>query len=432
MPRRRSLSNAAKTIPSLPLDAHLPSAVVGAILMKYLDPETGRASESPPRAGRRPPSPRCCTLAGPLPELQKLVHAPAPPPASLTETLALLQHCSLADDSKSVGVGVIPLLRVDAASCARNAELRCPLAAARRPWMPSACASRRRRLDAARGESARVAPIPPVCELVARDPGSVGALRAFAEALDQKGECGVVAAATCDLLLVPRKAVLKWLYAHCPPSRRATRRTSTCRRRRRGARLGSRRAAQSKDDAAILGRRRAAEDHARRRARGADRPAPAPRAELRGPSGDDAPLHLPRTLGCCATPLARSATRLSLSAVGSSRSAPSRRRRAGSLALIDLAHEVLDFGRDLPTGAADEGADFALIEQIEQPPYVDLARPVPSVHAPKSRHVPYGDARGQRRLLAPRYHESAILQTLLLFSSRALGRSFILTWDGPF
>ena len=25
---------------------------------------------------------------------------------------------------------------------------------------------------------------------------------------------------------------------------------------------------------------------------------------------------------------------------------------------LDLAHEVLDFGRDLPTGAADEGADF--------------------------------------------------------------------------
>ena len=39
----------------------------------------------------------------------------------------------------------------------------------------------------------------------------MGALRAFAEVLDQKGECGVVAAATCDLLLVPRKAVLKWL-----------------------------------------------------------------------------------------------------------------------------------------------------------------------------------------------------------------------------
>ena len=51
---------------------------------------------------------------------------------------------------------------------------------------------------------------------------------------------------------------------------------------------------------------------------------------------------------------------------------------------LDLAHEVLDFGRDLPTGAADEGADFV---RIEQPPArtraplaiadVDLARPVP-------------------------------------------------------
>ena len=39
----------------------------------------------------------------------------------------------------------------------------------------------------------------------------MSALSALAEALDQKGECGVVAAATCDLLLVPRKAVLKWL-----------------------------------------------------------------------------------------------------------------------------------------------------------------------------------------------------------------------------
>ena len=32
---------------------------------------------------------------------------------------------------------------------------------------------------------------------------------------------------------------------------------------------------------------------------------------------------------------------------------------------LDLAHEVLDFGRNLPTGAADEGADFV---RIEQPP----------------------------------------------------------------
>ena len=39
-------------------------------------------------------------------------------------------------------------------------------------------------------------------------------------------------------------------------------------------------------------------------------------------------------------------------------------RRVSRVAL-DLAHEVLDFGRDLPTGAADEGADFV---RIEQPP----------------------------------------------------------------
>ena len=39
----------------------------------------------------------------------------------------------------------------------------------------------------------------------------MGALRALAVELGQKGECGVVAAATCNLLLVPRKAVLKWL-----------------------------------------------------------------------------------------------------------------------------------------------------------------------------------------------------------------------------
>ena len=29
---------------------------------------------------------------------------------------------------------------------------------------------------------------------------------------------------------------------------------------------------------------------------------------------------------------------------------------------LDLAQEVLDFGRNLPTGAADEGADFVRIE----------------------------------------------------------------------
>ncbi len=34
-----------------------------------------------------------------------------------------------------------------------------------------------------------------------------------------------------------------------------------------------------------------------------------------------------------------------------------------SRAALDLAHEVLDFDRDLPTGAADEGADFVRIEQ---------------------------------------------------------------------
>ena len=131
--------------PSLasPLDAHLPAAVVGAILMKYLDPEnwarlriTAKGWETPAFAALLHP------WRARAAELQKLVHAPAPPPASLTETLALLQHCSLADDSKSVGVGVIPLLRVDAASCARNVELRCPRRSWR-PWMPLA----RRRVE---------------------------------------------------------------------------------------------------------------------------------------------------------------------------------------------------------------------------------------------------------------------------------------------
>ena len=131
--------------PSLasPLDAHLPSAVVGAILMKYLDPEnwarlriTAKGWETPAFAALLHP------WRARAAELQKLVHAPAPPPASLTETLALLQHCSLADDSKSVGVGVISRLRVDAASCARNVELRCPRRSWR-PWMPLA----RRRVE---------------------------------------------------------------------------------------------------------------------------------------------------------------------------------------------------------------------------------------------------------------------------------------------
>ena len=126
--------------PSLasPLDAHLPAAVVGTILMKYLDPEnwarlriTAKGWETPAFAALLHP------WRARAAELQKLVHAPAPPPASLTETLALLQHCSLADDSKSVGVGVIPRLRVDAASCARNVELRCPRRSWR-PWMPLA------------------------------------------------------------------------------------------------------------------------------------------------------------------------------------------------------------------------------------------------------------------------------------------------------
>ena len=131
--------------PSLasPLDAHLPSAVVGAILMKYLDPEnwarlriTAKGWETPAFAALLHP------WRARAAELQKLVHAPAPPPASLTETLALLQHCSLADDSKSVGVGVIPRLRVDTASSARNVELRCPRRSWR-PWMPLA----RRRVE---------------------------------------------------------------------------------------------------------------------------------------------------------------------------------------------------------------------------------------------------------------------------------------------
>ena len=37
-------------------------------------------------------------------------------------------------------------------------------------------------------------------------------------------------------------------------------------------------------------------------------------------------------------------------------------RRISRVAL-DLAHKVLDFGRDIPTGAADEGADFVRIER---------------------------------------------------------------------
>ena len=71
---------------------------------------------------------------------------------------------------------------------------------------------------------------------------------------------------------------------------------------------------------------------------------------------------------------------------------------------LDLAHEVLDFGRNLPTGATDEGADFV---RIEQPPArtraalavadVDLARPIPSVHAPKGRHVPVRGGREGHR-----------------------------------
>ena len=47
----------------------------------------------------------------------------------------------------------------------------------------------------------------------------------------------------------------------------------------RGAPAARRRQGRRRD---ALGRRRAAEDDAWRRARGADRPAPAPRAELRG------------------------------------------------------------------------------------------------------------------------------------------------------
>ena len=105
----------------------------------------------------------------------------------------------------------------------------------------------------------------------ARDPGSVGALRAFAEALDQKGECGVVAAATCDLLLVPRKAVLKWLDdCLAVEARHAEDLDLQAAAARRLAALPPRGAVD--DDAALaLGRRRAAEDDARRRARGADR-----------------------------------------------------------------------------------------------------------------------------------------------------------------
>ena len=144
-PPRETSSSATMEKPSLasPLDAHLPSAVVGTILMKYLDPEnwarlriTAKGWETPAFAALLHP------WRARAAELQKLVHAPAPPPSSLTETLALLQHCSLADDSKSVGVGVISRLRIDAASCARNVELRCPRRSWR-PWMPLA----RRRVE---------------------------------------------------------------------------------------------------------------------------------------------------------------------------------------------------------------------------------------------------------------------------------------------
>ena len=196
--------------PSLasPLDAHLPSAVVGTILMRYLTPDawaicrvTARGWEVPAFAAMLHP------WRSRAAELQKLVHAPSPPPASLAETLALLQHCSLADDNSSVGVGVIPLLAVGARP-ARHVELRCPQRSWR-AWMPLGLRFGAG-VDVAR-EVRRVAPIPPVCELVARDPESVGALSALADELDRTGACGVVATATCDLLLVPRKAVLKWL-----------------------------------------------------------------------------------------------------------------------------------------------------------------------------------------------------------------------------
>ena len=134
-------------------------------------------------------------------------------------------------------------------------------------------------VNAAR-EVRRVAPIPPVCELVAPDLGSVGALRGFAEALDQTGECGIVAAATCDLLLVPRKAVLVARRRTASPfeARHAawvSTQAAAARRPRRSRPRGA-----VDDDAATtpMGRRRSAEDDAWRRARGADRPAlrPAP------------------------------------------------------------------------------------------------------------------------------------------------------------
>ena len=84
--------------------------------------------------------------------------------------------------------------------------------------------------------------------------------------LDQKGECGVVAAATCDLLLVPRKAVLKWLDDLAVEARHAEDLDLQAAAARRLAALAPRGAAD--DDAATLGRRRAAEDDAWRRARG--------------------------------------------------------------------------------------------------------------------------------------------------------------------
>ena len=100
---------------------------------------------------------------------------------------------------------------------------------------------------------------------------------------------------------------------------------------------------------------------------------------------------------------------------------------------LDLAHEVLDFGRNLPTGAADEGADFVRIDcNISTDPADltlrrlgrarDLLPPIPRPllrqKAPDGRETRSVLLEGSRSVL------SALKTSLLLYSS------FILTWDG--
>ena len=148
--------------PSLasPLDAvPLSAAVVGAILMRYLTGrKAGHFSVQQVAAGRQRRFAALLHHVAGARRGRRNARA-ARRRSTLTETLALLQHCSLADDSKSVGVGVISRLRVDARPAARGVELRCPRRSWR-PWMPSASRFAAE-VDAAR-EVRRVAPIPPV------------------------------------------------------------------------------------------------------------------------------------------------------------------------------------------------------------------------------------------------------------------------------